>query len=39
MLKDKLTVAAHITRKSGPWIGIATMALIAANDLRSKKNV
>lgn len=37
MLKDKMTVAAHITRKSGPWIGIAVMALIAANDLRSKK--
>ena len=39
MLKDQLTVAAHIARKTGPWVGMATMALIAANDLRSKKNV
>ena len=39
MLKDQLTVAAHIARKSGPWIGLATMTLIVANDLRSKKNV
>ena len=30
MLKDQLTVAAHITRKTGPWIGFATMALVAA---------
>ena len=38
MLKDQLTVASHIARKTGPWIGIAAMALVAANDLRSKKN-
>ena len=38
MLKDKLTVAGHVARKSGPWIGIGTMLLVAAHDLRSKKN-
>jgi len=38
MLKDKLTIAAHITRKSGPWVGMAVMFMIAANDLRHKKN-
>ena len=39
MLKDQLTVAAHITRKAGPWVAMTAMALVAANDLRSKKNV
>jgi hypothetical protein len=39
MLKDKLTIAAHVSRKSGPWIGAATMLLVGINDLRSKKNV
>lgn len=34
MLKDKIAVAAHITRKSGPWVGIVAMLLIAANDLK-----
>lgn len=34
MLKDKLIVANHITRKAGPWVGIAAMFLIAANDLK-----
>lgn len=37
MLKDKLTVAAHITRKGGPWVVIGAMFLVAANDLRHKK--
>ena len=34
MLKDKLLVANQITRKSSPWIGIATMLIIAVNDLK-----
>ena len=38
MLKDKLTVAAHITRQSSPWIGIAAMFVIAATDLTTKKS-
>jgi len=39
MLKDRLAIAAQITRKSGPYVGMVTMALVAANDLRnSKKN-
>jgi hypothetical protein len=34
MLKDKLTIATHITRKSSPWVGMAAMFLIAATDLK-----
>ena len=38
MLKDQLTVATIVARKSGPWVCAATCLLVAANDLRSKKN-
>ena len=37
MLKDQLTVASHVTRKSGPWVVIGAMFLVAANDLKKKK--
>ena len=35
MLNDKLTVAAHITRKSGPWVSMAVSALIIAANLKT----
>jgi hypothetical protein len=35
-MKDKLTIAAHVARKSSPWVGMATMFLVAITDL--KKN-
>ena len=38
MLKDKLTVAVHVTRQSGPWVGLAASSLVIAHDLLSKKN-
>lgn len=41
MLKNKLTTALHVTnpyaRKVSPWVGIATMFIIAANDLKKTK--
>jgi hypothetical protein len=37
-MKNKLIVAAPIVRKSGPWVGAATLFLVAMNDLRTKKN-
>jgi len=38
MLKDKLTTATQITRKSGPWVGLVASALVIANDLRKKNS-
>lgn len=38
MLKDQLIIAAPIARKTGPWVGAATLLLVALNDLRSKKS-
>jgi hypothetical protein len=37
MLKDKLTIAAHITRKTGPYVGMVTMFLVAAHDLKQNR--
>jgi len=37
MLKDRFFVAATIARKASPWVGIASMLLIAANDLKKNK--
>jgi len=37
MLKDQIAVAAPIARKTGPWVGMALMSLIALNDLRLAK--
>lgn len=36
-MNSKLTAALHITRKSGPWIGIAACFIIAVNDLKKSK--
>lgn len=37
MLKDQFAAAAPIARKTGPWVGMALMSLIALNDLRTAK--
>ena len=37
-MKNTLIAAAPIARKSGPWVGAATLFLVALNDLRTKKN-
>jgi hypothetical protein len=36
MLKDQLAIATHITRKSGPWVGLAVSALVIANDFKNR---
>jgi len=36
-IKDQLATAAPIARKTGPWVGVALMSLIALNDLRTAK--
>jgi hypothetical protein len=37
-MKAKLAVATQVSRKYGPWVTLATSALVIANDLRPKKD-
>jgi hypothetical protein len=36
-MSNKLTMAAHITRKSGPYVGMVTMFLVAVHDLKQNR--